>query len=95
MNQSTESDVLAIIGKHRIAEGVEVTSESTLKDLGVDSLDAIEILFEIEEHFDVTLPDRDPDFDTNSVQGLIDAVDVALQSKVDAKAVVPAPVATL
>ncbi len=81
MSQSTEADILAIIGQHGVADGVAVTSQSTLKDLGIDSLGAIEILFEIEEHFDLTLPDRDPDFDNDSVQGLIDAVDVALQAK--------------
>lgn len=81
MSQSTETDILAIIVKHGVTDGAEVTSQSTLKELGLDSLQAIEILFEIEEHFDVTLPDRDPDFDNNSVQGLIDAVDVALQAK--------------
>ncbi len=89
MSQSTEKDVLAIIVKHGVTEGAEVTSRSTLKELGLDSLQAIEILFEIEEHFDVTLPDRDPDFDNNSVQGLIDSVDVALQAKAVPAAVEP------
>lgn len=40
-----------------IAEG-EVTPERTLESLGIDSLAALELLFEIEEEFGVSFPDE-------------------------------------
>lgn len=55
-----------------------ITLQSTLQDLQIDSLDAIEILFDIEEHFKISLPERDPNFDTASVQGLVTAVESLL-----------------
>ena len=35
----------------------EVTAESRLRDLGLDSMQAIELLFAIEDGYGVTLPD--------------------------------------
>jgi len=40
-----------------IAEG-EITPERTLESLGIDSLAALELLFEIEEEFGVRFPDE-------------------------------------
>ena len=52
-----------------------ITPDATLKDLDIQSLDAVQIIFEIEDHFKVTMPDRDPKFDTESVKGLIETVE--------------------
>lgn len=81
MSQATEQEIYAIIARHCGVDAPPILTASNLNDLGIDSLDAIEILFEIEEHFNVTLPDRDPNFDTSSVQGLVDAVESAIASK--------------
>lgn len=35
----------------------ELTAESRLRDFGLDSLEAIKLLFAIEDGYDVTLPD--------------------------------------
>ena len=64
-----------IIAKESGIDRAKITSEATLKDLEIQSLDAVQILFEIEDHFKITMPDRDPNFDTESVQGLIDTVE--------------------
>ncbi|MFI4888881.1 MAG: acyl carrier protein, partial [Burkholderiales bacterium] len=53
----------------------------TLKDLEIPSLDAIQIIFEIEDHFKIQMPDRDPNFDTESVKGLVDTVEKLLAEK--------------
>ncbi|HEX7340061.1 MAG TPA: acyl carrier protein [Rhodanobacteraceae bacterium] len=86
MSPSIQQQVLELIAKHDGIDKTVLKPEATLKDLGVDSLDAIEIIFDIEEHFDVTLPDRDPNFDTDSVQGLVNAVQSALDAKANAAA---------
>ena len=52
-----------------------ITLDSTLTDLGIDSLEAIEIVFNLEERFKIGFPDRDPSFDTGTVRGLVDAVE--------------------
>ena len=35
-----------------------VTIDSTLEDLGADSLDAVELIMQIEEEFEVEIPDE-------------------------------------
>ena len=52
-----------------------ISMDSTLTDLGIDSLEAIEIVFNLEERFKISFPDRDPSFDTGTVRGLVDAVE--------------------
>jgi acyl carrier protein len=81
MSTSTEQRIHAIIARHQGEAPPPIQPDSRLEDLGIDSLTAIEIIFEIEEAFDVTLPDRDPDFDTGCVQGLVDVVERTLANK--------------
>ncbi len=40
-----------------IDDGTEVTRDTTLLSLGADSLDVAEIVMDIEDRFDITVPD--------------------------------------
>ena len=74
----TSEDVLAEIGRFVAeragADAPAVQPGFTLKDSGLTSLDAIELLFEIEEHFNVELGGDGPDLANDTVQNLADAV---------------------
>ena len=72
---SVQDSVFDIIAKESGVDRSLITPEATLKDLKIESLDAVQIIFEIEDHFKITLPDRDPNFDTESVKGLVEAVE--------------------
>jgi acyl carrier protein len=72
---SVKDTIYDIIAKESGIDRAKITPEATLKDLEIQSLDAVQILFEIEDHFKITMPDRDPNFDTESVKGLIDTVE--------------------
>lgn len=74
-------EVIAIIARQTKLDVATIHSDSTLKDLGVASLDAIEVIFDIEERFDITFPDQGSNFDTDTVQHLVDAVTEAQQAK--------------
>lgn len=53
----TEKALAAIArAKHRPVE--EISADSTFEQLGIDSLDSIEILFQLEEEFDLEIPDE-------------------------------------
>lgn len=73
--------VFSIIAKEAGIDESKVTLDSTLKDLEIPSLDAIQIIFEIEDHFKIQMPDRDPNFDTESVKGLVETVEKLLADK--------------
>ncbi len=51
-----ERQIIDRIAERSPSFGVAITPETLLDDLGIDSLDQIELIFELEEHFDVTLP---------------------------------------
>ncbi|HEX7369865.1 MAG TPA: phosphopantetheine-binding protein [Rhodanobacteraceae bacterium] len=73
--------VFSIIAKEAGIDESKVSMDSTLKDLEIPSLDAIQIIFEIEDHFKIQMPDRDPNFDTESVKGLVETVEKLLAEK--------------
>ena len=51
----------------------ELTATTTLENLGLDSLDIIEFMFEIEDEFDIRIPDRE--FEVKTIQDMVDALE--------------------
>jgi acyl carrier protein len=49
-------DVMAIIKKKIRVERDQISMDDKLRDLGLESLDALELVFDIEEKFDVEIP---------------------------------------
>jgi len=49
-------DVIAIIKKKIRVERDQITMDDKLRDLGLESLDALELVFDIEEKFNVEIP---------------------------------------
>ena len=78
---SVQETIFGIISKEANIDLKKITLDSTLKELEIQSLDAVQIIFEIEDQFKITLPDRDPNFDTESVKGLVEAVEKLLAEK--------------
>jgi acyl carrier protein len=50
------SDVIAIIAKKKRVEKPTVAISDRLEDLGLESLDAVEMIFDLEEKFDIQIP---------------------------------------
>jgi len=72
--------VIAIIAEQAVLEPSDVTSDSTLENLGIDSLGLVESIFAIEEEFDISIPfnANDPsesDFDISSVASIIAGIE--------------------
>ncbi len=66
--------------KNIIAEQLEVEVEeismetSMMKDLDADSLDAVEIIMELEDEFDIEIPDEDAE-KFNSIGEIVNYID--------------------
>lgn len=58
MSNDTYERVRQIIAKYLDIAVQRIEPDSPLADLGVDSLAALELVFEIEEEFKVTVPDE-------------------------------------
>lgn len=78
---NVQQEVFEIIAKQAKIDVTTITNESTLKDLGVASLDAIEVIFDIEEHFNINLPNEDTDFEAGTVGHLVAAVERQIAQK--------------
>jgi len=83
---SVQQQIFEIIAKEAGIDIGRISPDSTLKELEIQSLDAVQIIFEIEDQFKITLPDRDPNFDTESVKGLVEAVERLVAEKQSAAA---------
>jgi len=82
MTATIQQQVFEIIARQAKIEVATIKPESTLKDLGIASLEAIEMIFDIEEHFNINFPDQQgANFDTDTAQSLVDAVQKALADK--------------
>jgi acyl carrier protein len=60
VTDSIDNDILDILTKYAKLEGAKVTPDTKLENSGVDSLLMVEIIFELEERFDISIPD--PEF---------------------------------
>jgi len=58
MSEKILEAVAAAIAKQKRIDQADVHSESTLEELGISSLDAITIVYDIEERFDVEVPNE-------------------------------------
>ena len=82
MTDSIQQPIFEMIAKQAKVDVATIKPESTLKDLGIASLDAIELIFDIEEHFNINFPDQQgANFDSDTAQSLVDAVHKALEQK--------------
>jgi acyl carrier protein len=78
---STEQAIYDIIAKTCNIERSRITLDSTLKDLDVHSLDAVQVLFEIEDRFDISVPEREDQYSAGTVRDLVEGVDRLLAEK--------------
>ena len=86
MNDAVRDKVTAIIAEQAVLDVADVTPDSSLADLGIDSLGLVESIFAIEEAFNISVPfnANEPgqsDFDISSVKAIIAAVEKLIAQK--------------
>jgi acyl carrier protein len=77
---SIRDKVIAIIAEQAVLDPSDVSDDSTLEDLGIDSLGLVESIFAIEEEFDISIPfnanePSQSDFDISSVAAIIAGIE--------------------
>jgi acyl carrier protein len=71
--------IIAIIAEQAMLEASDLSLDTTLADIGIDSLGMVEAIFAIEETFDIAIPfnANEPgksDFDMTSLATIVAAV---------------------
>ena len=84
--ETVADTVRGILAEQAMLDLEDVSTSSTLEDLGLDSLGLVEVIFAIEEEFDVQVPfnANEPDksdFDISSVQKIIDGVQTLISEQ--------------
>ncbi|HUQ91261.1 MAG TPA: phosphopantetheine-binding protein [Bryobacteraceae bacterium] len=59
-----------------------ITGESTFQELGIDSLDGINVVFALENEFDISVPD-DAAKSMRGVRDIVSGIDVLLTAKAE------------
>lgn len=86
MADEVAQKIIGIIAEQAVLEPEQVTLDSTLEDLGIDSLGLVEAVFAIEEAFDIAIPfnANDPsqsEFDISNVRSMVEAVKAMVAAK--------------
>lgn len=77
--------VLTVIANVKRIPRESVTIDRSFEELGIDSMDGVEILFALENEFDITIPDEQ----AKSIRGIremAEGVDKLVAAKTDAAA---------
>ncbi len=82
----TTTKVIDILAAQALRDPASIGLHDTLATLGLDSLGLVEVIFALEEAFDIAIPFNandpgDSGFDISSVAGLIGAVEGLLGQK--------------
>ncbi|MEP5151856.1 phosphopantetheine-binding protein [Planktotalea sp.] len=83
---SIRDKIIEIIAEQAMLDISDVSADSTLESLGIDSLGLVESIFAIEEEFDVTIPfnanePEKSDFDISSVETIIAGIERLVAEK--------------
>ena len=86
MADDVKQDVARIIAEQAMVDADDITAETKLEDLGLDSLALVEVVFGIEETFDVSVPynANDPnesDFKLTTVGEVVTGVEHLIAEK--------------
>ena len=84
MNDVTR-DVIAIIAKKKRVDKPNVELSDRLDDLGLESLDSVEMIFDLEEKFDVEIPynanTNNPRTEFDTVGDVVSAIEKLVAKK--------------
>lgn len=69
-----ENRIFEIFAKEARREKATLNFDTTLEDLDIESLDILQILFDIEEEFDVYIPYNDESFKLDTLRDVVDGV---------------------
>ena len=82
--------VIGVFANFKKVSPDEIKPETSFEDLGLDSLDGMNLIFELEEEFDIMIPD-DRVRSMKSVQEAINGIEDVLENPPQQPFVPPAP----
>ncbi|SGY79200.1 BQ5605_C008g05072 [Microbotryum silenes-dioicae] len=88
--EAIKARVLDVLGSFEKVDGTKVTETASFtNDLGLDSLDAVEVVMAIEEEFSIEIPDEDADRITTVGEGQSSSTTTPTQDDVLTNSFIP------
>lgn len=81
MSAETAERTIAVIAKFKNMPADQISLETSLQDLELDSLDGLNLVFELEEEFDILIPD-DKALTMKTVGEMVEGIDRLLAGEV-------------
>lgn len=82
---TVEERVIKVFAEFKKISPDEIKPDSTFEELGLDSLDGLNLIFELEEEFDITVPD-DKVQEMKSIKEVVEGVQYLIDNPYDASA---------
>ncbi len=79
-DESVAERVIRVFADFKKVPRDEITMDTTFDELGFDSLDGLNLVFELEEEFDLTIPD-DRVADMKGVRQAVEGIEALLDAK--------------
>ena len=79
-DKSVEERVIRVFADFKKVPKEEITIDTTFDELGLDSLDGLNLVFELEEEFDLTIPD-DRVSEMKGVRQAVEGIEALLGAK--------------
>lgn len=81
MNQVAE-ECIALIAKQKSIAPEQIRLDSTMEELALDSLDRVSLAFDLEEKYDIEIPESKLD-QIRTVSDMVNGIEEALRQKSD------------
>lgn len=75
MDNDTAERTISVIAKFREVPEDQITLDTTLEELKMDSLDGLNLIFELEEEFDIMIPD-DKALKMKTIGNMVTGIDI-------------------
>src|SRR5215208_4685168 len=79
-DKSVEERVIRVFADFKKVPPEEITMDTTFEELGFDSLDGLNLVFELEEEFEMTIPD-DRVSDMKGVRQAVEGIEALREAK--------------
>ncbi len=80
MKKEIENTLKTSIAQQKMISVEDITLDSSLEDLGITSLDAISLVFDVEDKYGVEVPNKELK-SIKTLRDIVDGVDDLIQTK--------------
>lgn len=80
MAETVAERVVRVFSEFKKIPPEDIKPETTFEELGLDSLDGLNLIFELEEEFDLTVPDNQIQ-EMKSVEQVVAGIEALLEAK--------------